>query len=200
VTILKESTESVADQLVTVDSIKSDVLPALFKNSAAIAEYCGLDANVSEIDSFSRLMEQGAVSALAAKISEIVSALADADPQKIAKKPSWIQRMLGGGLETRVRYQVARKSLDSSLVDAEVYAQRVRDTLVEVDKLLNSHAAQAARLEMFIRAGREYLNEHPQAGLAEAGQPRDAAVIPRNERDADEAYAGSGARHAGSVR
>jgi hypothetical protein len=156
-------------QQLSVSTLKGEVLPELFSDPTRIGEYGAVASNASALDEFSNLMEKGAVSALATKIGLIVSALADADPQKIAKKPNWLERMLGGGLEKRVRYQHARKSLDSLIEEAEGDAQRVRDTLRVLDQMMLGHTAQAESLKACITAGREYLDENPHAGVNASG-------------------------------
>lgn len=158
-----------SDQQITVERLKADVLPKLFLDPSAIGEYGAIGSNATALDAFSNLMEKAAVSVLAAKIGEIVTTLADADPQKIARKPNWLERITGGALEKRVRYQTARKSLDSALEDAEGKAQRVRDTLAALDTMLIEHSAQAEQLRAYIKAGRDYLDENPEAGEVAAG-------------------------------
>lgn len=158
-----------SNEQVTVAQLKGEVLPALFRDPATLGEYGAGDSNTVAMNEFSNLMESGAVGALAGKIGEIVAKLGDADPQRIAQKPTWFERLLGKEVERQVRYQVARKALDELLSDAEGVAQRVRDTLRVLDGLLLSHAADADRLRAYIQAGREFLDENPQAGLAAAG-------------------------------
>ena len=156
-------------QQLSIATLKSDVLPQLFSDPSRIGEYGAVASNASALDEFSNLMEKAAVSALASKIGQIVSALADADPQKIAKKPTWLERALGGGLEKRVRYQVARKSLDKLIEEAEGDAQRVRDTLRLLDQMMLAHVQQAESLTTCIAAGREFLDENPDAGVNQSG-------------------------------
>lgn len=152
-----------------VEALKGEVLPALFKDPGALGEYGAAESNAEALNDFSNLMERGAVSALAGKIGEIVAKLADADPQRIAQKATWFERMLGREVERQVRYQVARKTLDELLDDTEGVAQRVRDTLKALDGLLKTHKEEADRLRIYIQAGREYLDENPQAGVVAAG-------------------------------
>lgn len=158
-----------SSETISIGALKSQTLPALFRDPTAIGEYGAVETNAGALDEFSTLMERGAVTALAAKIGEIVSALADADPQKIAQKPNWLERVLGGGLEKTVRYQMARKSLEKLLEDAEGHAQRVRDTVRALDEMMLAHAGQAERLRICIQAGREFLDENPQAGAVASG-------------------------------
>ncbi|HCT4783676.1 TPA: toxic anion resistance protein [Pseudomonas aeruginosa] len=158
-----------SNEVLSVDTLKGETLPALFRDPSAIGEYGAVESNATALDEFSSLMERGAVTALAGKIGEIVTALGAADPQKIAQKPTWLERVLGGGLEKSVRYQVARKSLEKLLEDAEGHAQRVRDTVRALDQMLLAHAGQAERLRICIQAGREFLDENPQAGAVTAG-------------------------------
>ena len=157
------------EQSVNMARLKGEVLPALFASPATIGEYgAGIDG-ADSLNELSNLMEHGAVAALADKISQIVAKLADADPRKIAEKPTWFEKMLGREVERRVRYQVARKTLDQLLDEAEGVAQRVRDTLRALDDMLSTHEAEVDRLRAYIQAGREFLDENPEAGAAKAG-------------------------------
>ncbi len=158
-----------SDGLMTVTRLKEEVLPLLFNNAASIGEYGGQPADAASLDEFSNLMETGAVAALASKIGSIVEKLSDADPRQITKKATWLEKVLGSSMEKRVKYQLARKSLDALLEDAEGMAQRVRDTLAALDQMVAAHGLEARRLQTYIQAGREYLAENPQAGEVQAG-------------------------------
>ena len=153
-----------------IEELKSVVLPALFEQPTKIGEYGATESNVEVLNDISNLMESGAVGALAGHISEIVSKLTDADPEKVAKTTNWLGRFLGNEVERQVRYQVARKALDELLLDAEVVAQRVKDTLTSIDGLIKSHGMETQRLRRLIQAGREYLDENPQVGVAISGE------------------------------
>lgn len=148
---------------ISVAQLKND-LPILFDQPAHIGLYGVGEIQTDELDQYSNLMEAGAVSELAKIIGEIVKKLAEADPQEMAKAPSWFERLLGGEVERRVRYQVARKSLSVLLDDAEVVAQNVRDTLTTINSMIVSYREEAQRLEVCIQAGREFLSENPEAG------------------------------------
>ena len=77
-----------------IEELKSVVLPALFEQPTKIGEYGATESNVEVLNDISNLMESGAVGALAGHISEIVSKLTDADPEKVAKKTNWLGRFL----------------------------------------------------------------------------------------------------------
>lgn len=153
-----------------VDRIKDSVLPELFCHPGRIGEYATADDNAQALDQFSNLMEDGAVAKLADTIGEIVAKLADADPKKVAREPSWIERMLGRHVEQQVRYQVARQSLDELLDLAEGVAERVRHTLHSIDDMLARHAAEVEHLRTYIQAGREFLEENPSVGIEDEGE------------------------------
>jgi len=153
------------NETLKIEHLKEEVLPTLFRNPADIGKYGVTRSDADALHAFSNLMETGAVSALAVKIGEIVTTLSDADPQRIAKKTTWYERLIGRDVERHVRYQMARKALDELLTETEGVAQRVRDTLRVVDEMLVNHAAEADRLRIYIQAGREFLDENPQAGM-----------------------------------
>lgn len=149
--------------------IKSQLLPSLFQDTARIAEYGANATGTQSLDAFSEQMEKSPVANLAAKIGEIVSGLADADPQKVAEKPNWLARFTGKSIETHVRYQVARQQLDELLIDADVQAQQTRDALRAIEVQLSTHHAEAERLRVYIQAGREFLTENPDIGKPVVG-------------------------------
>ncbi|MBD8828990.1 toxic anion resistance protein [Pseudomonas sp. CFBP 13602] len=147
-----------------IAELKADVLPALFKGDAsAIGEYGGGTSAVA-LNDFSNLMEAGSVSALADRISGIVAKLSEADPQRIAKPANWLERFTGSAIERQAKYTAARKSLDSQIADTEAVAQRVRDTVAALTKMVAGHADEAHKLKAYIQAGREFLDENPDAG------------------------------------
>ena len=117
------------------------------------------------MDELSDLMESGSVSALSSKIAEIITALGDASPEQIAKAPNWFQRLTGAQVEKQVKYQVARKGLEQLIEEAKGHAQGVRDTLSSINKLIAGNEQEVEELRIFIQAGREYLDEQPDAGV-----------------------------------
>lgn len=119
----------------SVEELKRDVLPALFADPVKVAEYGDGASGKEALKAFSDLMEGGAVTRLAQSIEAIVGKLADADPKKVAKPASWIDKVLGRHVERQVRYQVARKSLEELIQVAAGTAQSVRDTLRMVDQM-----------------------------------------------------------------
>ncbi len=166
------------DQLEAVkERIKRDVLPALFIDPDRIGAYgqatAGADKDgVSRIDpmaELSALLEEAPVTRLASLLGDIVTKLAEADPKKLTKQPTRIQRFLGAGVEVRVRYQAARATLDTMIVDAAVHAQSVRDAVTKLDALTASYGSEVLTLRAHIDAGREYLAENPDAGRPRAG-------------------------------
>jgi uncharacterized protein YaaN involved in tellurite resistance len=174
---MQEAT-NISQSTPTVDELKTSILPALFADTGAISDYGAAPSGAKAIDEISNLMEGGSVGALAQRIGEIIAKLSDADPQRIARPASWLERLTGRHIERQVRYQVARQGLDELIAETEVIAQRVRDTLKSLDRLIAAHSTEAANLKIYIQAGREYLEDNPSAGVAEPGtvefeRPRD---------------------------
>ncbi|WP_313595838.1 toxic anion resistance protein [Pseudomonas sp.] len=164
--------------MISVEHIKTETLPALFLDSDAIGQYGAGAIDSSSVDRYSDLMETAAVSRLAGLIGQIVERLADADPRKMAKQPTRLERWIGKGLERQARYYSARKNLEDLIEEAQVHAQRVTDTLKALDNLLVSLQDEAARLRLYIQAAREFLDENPELGLHKQAQwefdnPRD---------------------------
>lgn len=153
----------------TAEDVKATEVPKVFGDTSLIGSYGSTEAGSKAMTAYSDLMEGSPVTRLAEKIGEIVAKLADADPRRVAKKPTWVERFTGQNVETHVRYQVARKQLDELLLDAESIAQRVRDTLTALDALLTSYRDEVQHLTAHIQAGRDYLNENPDAGKPAPG-------------------------------
>lgn len=155
--------------VVTIDHLKSQVLPQLFLKPASIGEYGNVATSSANMDQLSKLMENGAASALAAKIAQVLSKMTDASPEQITKAPTFFERFLGKSVEKEVRYRVARKTLEQLLNEAEGHAQGVRDTVVAIDRLIDGHDEEVASLKLYIQAGREFLSENPTAGEVAEG-------------------------------
>jgi hypothetical protein len=154
---------------VDIGHLKAEVLPALFADPSRIGEYGGSAGSRSSIDQLSDLMEGGSVSRLAGTIAQLLTNMTDASPERIAKPGSWFSKMFGGELERHTKYHVARKTLDQLLDEAEAQAQGVRDTISSINRLIVSHQAEISHLDAHIKAGRQYLDENPDAGAVAAG-------------------------------
>ena len=155
--------------VITVDALKCQVLPELFASPARLGEYGTLSGGAGKLMQLSSLMEGGCASALADKITEILSMMADASPETISKPPTWLERLLGAAVEKQVRYRVARHNLERLLSEAEGCAQGVRDTVASIDRLIDSHTLEGQQLTIFIQAGREFLSENPAVGAVPDG-------------------------------
>ncbi|MDP5168574.1 toxic anion resistance protein [Pseudomonas syringae] len=149
---------------VTVAELKTDTLPRLFAGDASSIGGYGGGASALALNDFSNLMESSPVTALADCISGIVASLSEADPQRIAKPVSWLERFTGSAIERQAKYIAARKSLDKQIADTEAVAQRVRDTVSALTRMIEGHAEEAQNLKTYIKAGREFLDENPDAG------------------------------------
>ncbi|CAM3169007.1 protein KlaA [Pseudomonas floridensis] len=156
--------------VVSIDDLKQQVLPELFAIPARLGEYGGVADSSAKIDQLSDLMESGSAAALAAKIAEVLSKMADASPEQITRKPTWLEKILGGAVEKQVRYQVARSTLEQLLAEAEGHAQGVRDTVSAISRMIVAHTEEAEALKVFIQAGREFLEENPLIGTVAEGE------------------------------
>ena len=155
---------------VTLEQLKKKTLPELFATPTKIGEYGNTLNAHANIEHLSNLMETGAATQLAKTVGEILSRMADASPERIAQKPGWFARVTGRALESQLRYQVARKNLDQLLSEAEGHAQGVRDTVETISRLIASHEHEVGQLEIFIQAGREFLQENPNAGAISSSE------------------------------
>lgn len=155
---------------VSVQELKQQILPDLFAHPAKLGEYGDSIGSSKTVTELSVLMERGSVGLLATEIASILSSMAKASPEKISKKPSWMDRLLGGAVERQVMYQAARQSLDRQLAGAEGLAQGVRDTVNSINFMIEDHVQEAEALRIFIQAGREFLDENPHIGVAKEGE------------------------------
>lgn len=148
----------------SIFELKATTLPALFSgDTSAIGEYGGT-SSAAALNDFSNLMESGSVSILADRISGIVAKLSEADPQRIAKPANWLERITGSAIERQAKYTSARRSLDKQIADTQAVAETVRKTVAALNQLIADHANEAQKLRTYIQAGREFLEENPDAG------------------------------------
>ena len=154
---------------VTQASLVQEAIPALFRNPLTIAEYGSAQKDEKAVQELDDLMRRGPVPKLAAAIAVIVAKLAEADPRRIAKAPTWYGGLTGRAIETKVVYEVARRDLDGLIASAAAAAQAVRDALGLMDRLMASQEADAAELQTHIDAGRQFLADNPEAGAPPAG-------------------------------
>lgn len=159
----------------SADRLKTEVLPEVFSDPTRIATYGALEGSTVDLAS---LAQQAPVTQLAGSIQRVIAKLTDADPQVLAQKPSVLARWTGAHLERRVRYEVARESLNELIETAHVHAQGVRDFLGLLDAGMASFEHEIGALQDHLQAGREYLAENPQAGL-----PADGALDFTNHRE-----------------
>lgn len=154
---------------VTQADLTQEVIPALFRNPLRIAEYGSAQKDDEAVKALDEKMQRNPVAHLAEAISTIVAKLADADPRKIAKPPTWFASLTGENVEIKARYEVARRDLDGLVEDAQVTAQDVRDALALMDRVMATHEVESAELQMYIDAGRNFLANNLEIGLPAAG-------------------------------
>lgn len=154
---------------VTQESLIQEAIPALFRNPVTIAEYGSLQTDETAVKELDALMQGGPVPALAAQIAVIVVKLAQADPRKVSKAPTWFGGITGQAIEAKVVYEAARRDLDGLIASAAAAAQAVRDALGLMDRLMESQEAEAAQLQIHIDAGRQFLSSNPEVGVPAAG-------------------------------
>ena len=154
---------------VTQADLTQEVIPELFRNPLTIAGYGSLQKDNQTAKALDEKLQTNPVGRLAESISAIVARLADADPKKLTAPPSWFGGITGQALETRVRYEVARRDLDGVVEDAQAVAQEVRDALALMELVMATHDEDAAELQMHIDAGRAFLASNLDAGEPAAG-------------------------------
>ncbi|HEY0820318.1 MAG TPA: protein KlaA [Rhizobacter sp.] len=145
--------------------LKTVVLPALFVDTARIGSYGGEDGGAAVLSALSAKLENSPVSLLHQQISAVIDGLNGAHPQKILRKPTWFSQLMGREIEANVRYQVSRLELEQRVKAAQQTAEAVRTLIGEIEATIAANAGQIAELRTCVQAGREYLAEHPQAGM-----------------------------------
>lgn len=153
------------NELLPLNAIKQDIIRPLFKDTSKIGQYGASDKRSKNMSDIAQLMETSPVTKLADKIKEIVAGLNQADPQKIAAKPSRWAVLLGKSTETIVLYQAARQSLEEIIKDATVVSEQVRAAVGAIDAMLAEHDNDIDELRLYIQAGKEYLQENPTEGV-----------------------------------
>lgn len=148
-----------------VEQLKREVIPRLFLDSSSIGTYGRDEQSLKVINGHSDLLEHSPVAKLTEKLSQIMTKMSDADPKTINEKPNWLQRFTGQAVEAQVRYQNARKCLEDLLREAQELSLEVDRTVVKIDEMLANSGAEEIRLKNLIQAGREYLDENPDAGI-----------------------------------
>ncbi|ENL0204383.1 toxic anion resistance protein [Salmonella enterica] len=154
----------------SVDELKRTVLPGLILDTKAISNYGDSAVSSCAMDRYSSLMEKNAVTELSGTLSGIVSALVQADPQRIDSNPSWLSRFTGKHLETQVRYQKARQEVELLIDRGEYFLAHVNETLHALDELLAIYQLEIRHLNIFIKAGREYLEDSSAEPMPEANR------------------------------
>ncbi len=155
------------EEIIEIENLQGEINLA---SSAFIASFGDLATSGAAIEALSQTMEQAPTTLLAGKIAEIVTKLEDADPRKVQGKTGWLSRVTGADLETKIRYQVSRKSVDTLLEEANRLASRVLVLVDQLDQMIVEHAGETRKLKMRVVAGRRYLEANPTAGLPPEGE------------------------------
>ncbi|EES5376855.1 protein KlaA [Escherichia coli] len=161
-------TTHIIPEFPTVEALRETFLPVLFTDPDAISRYGESVVSPNAGDRYSSLIEKSAVSSLARCIVEIKDALTEADPRRIAKKPSWFSRFAGTHVEKVVRYQNARSNVKQLVEAGKALAVHVKELLAALQELSDQYEAETARLQVYLNAGRLILNEIPESGPADA--------------------------------
>lgn len=150
--------------LLSLEQIKREVLPGLFAKAERLATYGQSSSNAPVLVHTSSVLELNAVGKLSRHIAQIIAKMGDADPEKLAKKPSWLDQVLGKDLEANVRYQVSRLSLDELIKEADKFASAVEKAIQAIDLVLLSTEDEIKFLSLHIDAATEFLAENPEIG------------------------------------
>lgn len=120
----------------------------------------GQDASTS-ITVLADMMEVSASAKLAQTLNDMLTLLKDADPQRVAKKPSWWHRFWGKDLEVRVMYDHARTHIDAKMAIAEQLAVQVAAIIEQLDAMEAGHNKEVQNLRIYLAAGELFLRDTP---------------------------------------
>jgi len=144
----------------SVEQLKRDVLPALFAGRIDIGRYgpaalAGASAEPA--------WQDGSATALAKALAELVSRLAEHDPNALLQRGSWWERFTGADIEQRLRRRIAMGSNGDVLAEIERQAAAVRTSVDRLQVQLDEHDVLGAQLQVYIDAGLQFLQELPPA-------------------------------------
>jgi plasmid stabilization system protein ParE len=177
VNAVSSTINALTPQMSMATVMERNVAPC-FSDTAKISKYGDMQGMSETIAKTTSLMEQSPVSQLAGRIKQIISYLSDADPQAIQVKATWWGKLTGSALENRLRFEVARESLEETLADASKWSDKTEKAIELIDRLLSQNEAETAALKLHIEAGKTYLQENP-----ESGKPVEGAMSFENPRD-----------------
>jgi uncharacterized protein YaaN involved in tellurite resistance len=146
----------------TIDALITSVIPGLFCDTRELVNYGQINGLSETIAQTTQLMQVSSVSKLAGQINLIIQFMKAADPKRIAIKSSWFARFTGANLERRVRFEVAKVSLDELIEQAGVTSKTVSEAITAMDSLINQNREQTEELRTYIEAGKQYLQANPQ--------------------------------------
>jgi hypothetical protein len=153
---------------VTVEQLKRDVLPTLFAGRTDIGRYGPADLASASAEP---AWQDGSANALAQALAELVSRLSEHDPNALLQRAGWWERFTGADIEERLRRRIAMGSNGDVLARIEREAIAVRASVDRLDAQLLEHDVQGVRLQVYIDAGVQFLQELPAAVDSDDGAP-----------------------------
>jgi hypothetical protein len=146
--------------MVTVEQLKRDVLPTLFAGRTDIGRYGPADLASASAEP---AWQDGSANALAQALAELVSRLSEHDPNALLQRAGWWERFTGADIEERLRRRIAMGSNGDVLARIEREAIAVRASVDRLEAQLLEHDVQGVRLQVYIDAGVQFLQELPAA-------------------------------------
>jgi len=153
---------------VTVEQLKRHVLPTLFAGRTDIGRYGPADLASASAEP---AWQDGSANALAQALAELVSRLSEHDPNALLQRAGWWERFTGADIEERLRRRIAMGSNGDVLARIEREAIAVRASVDRLDAQLLEHDVQGVRLQVYIDAGVQFLQELPAAVDIDDGAP-----------------------------
>lgn len=152
--------QSAIDQI--VDSID-------FDRDGFIGQFGKPKDAASALGELSDLLESSPSAKLAAALKGVVDLLSRADPAKVPRKPNWLSRFTGAGLEQKLDYEEARQGVEVMLTKADGLADEARALVARVGAEVATQVDVAGDLDRHIKAGQAYLAANPTAGVPAPG-------------------------------
>lgn len=164
---------------VTVEQLKRDVLPALFAGRTDIGRYGPSDLSSASAEP---AWQDGSANALARALAELVKRLSEHDPNALLQRAGWWQRFTGADIELLLRRRIAMGSNGALLAEIERQGSAVRASVDRLDAQLLEHDVQGARLQVYIDAGVQFLQELPTVAAATDDTPLPDRAVERLQR------------------
>ena len=140
-----------------VELITEKTIPALMLNPMLIGEYGKFQADKARDGVIDRLLGVSPSTGLSESIRSVVLCLVDADPKTVSHKPGFWSKFTGSADAGRVRFEVAKGSIETLLANATKEADRVRTIVASIDGLIQQLLEETVFIELHVQAAHQFM-------------------------------------------